>query len=248
MQTENAQQQELLKKDSKNIQNMFSSIARFYDFLNHLLSLNLDQSWRRFAVSVSVNDAPNNAKALDVCTGTSDLAIAYSKELNKDGLVFGSDFCHEMLRYGNIKLRKLGLNNKIRLMESDTLNLPFQDNKFNISSVGFGIRNVSNLEKGITEMQRVIVPGGKVVILEFSQPTNPLFRSLYFFYFKKILPIIGNILSKSKDNAYTYLRNSVLSFPDRQKLKEIMESCGLTDVKIYPRTFGIVTIHVGTKK
>lgn len=236
---------DLVLKEAGNIKNMFSSIAVFYDFLNRLLSLKLDQSWRRFAVEVSNVSA--ESRVLDVCSGTGDLAIAYSKILNEQGKVIGSDFCHEMLKYGYYKVKKFNLGGKIHFTEADTLNLPFQNNQFHIASVAFGIRNVADLGKGIKEMRRVVVPGGKVVILEFSQPTNTFFRKLYYFYFKKVLPLIGNLVSKSEDNAYTYLPNSVLSFPDRYTLKTKLEHCGLKDVRIYSRTFGIVTIHVGTK-
>lgn len=239
-------QEDILKKDGADIRRMFASIARFYDLLNRLLSLRFDQGWRRFAVNVS--HLPPNAKILDVCSGTADLAIAYSGAIKGDGRVIGSDFCHEMLRLGNRKINKLGLKNKICLTEADTLCLPFKDNQFHISAVAFGIRNLADLERGIMEMVRVIAPGGKIVILEFSQPIDPFFRHIYYLYFTKILPILGNIISQSRDNAYTYLPASVLSFPDRYILKTLLERCGLSDVKIYSRTFGIVTIHVGTKR
>ncbi len=238
-------QEELLKKRAENIKNMFGSIVKVYDLLNALLSLNFDKSWRKFAVSVSGVD--KNAKVLDVCTGTGDLAIAYSKLLNGNGLVVGSDFCHDMLKYGLPKIKKRHLEDKIKLIEADTLNLPFPDNSFEISTVAFGIRNVADLEAGIKEMGRVIKPDGRVVILEFSQPTNFLFRRMYFFYFTRVLPFLGKIISQSKIDAYSYLPQSVLAFPDRQGLKEKMEKCGLADIKIFVRTLGIVTIHIGRK-
>ncbi len=238
-------QENLLQKDGKNIRGMFSSIARFYDFLNHLLSLNLDKSWRKFAVKVSGVQA--NDKVLDVCSGTGDLAIAFSRKLDSSGKVIGSDFCHEMLKISCSKILKLSLKKRIQITEADALNLPFQDNMFHVSAVAFGIRNVSNLENGIKEMCRVVVPGGKVVILEFAQPTNYLFRQIYYLYFKKILPLIGGLISKSDVQAYTYLPNSVMAFPDRDSLKRKMEDNGLGDVKIYNRSFGIVAIHVGIK-
>lgn len=224
---------------------MFSSVARVYDLLNAILSFNFDKRWRRFAVKVS--NATPDAKILDVCTGTGDLAIEYSKVLNSSGKVIGSDFCHEMVRLANDKLRKRNLSGKIKVIDADTLHLPFQDNCFQISAVAFGIRNVSDLKAGITEMTRITAPGGRVVILEFSQPTNPLFKAIYYFYFKRILPFIGKIISRSKYDAYTYLPASVLNFPDRHGLKTILESCGLVNIEIYSRTLGIVTVHVGQK-
>jgi demethylmenaquinone methyltransferase / 2-methoxy-6-polyprenyl-1,4-benzoquinol methylase len=238
-------QTELLTKKGAYIQQMFGSIARVYDLLNTILSFNFDKSWRRFAVKVS-NVSPD-ARVLDVCTGTGDLAIEYSKMLNTHGRVVGSDFCHEMVRLADQKLRKRGLVDRIRVLEADTLHLPFRDNSFQVSAVAFGIRNVSDLKAGIGEMTRITAPGGRVVILEFSQPTNPVFKSMYYFYFKKILPFIGRLISRSKFNAYSYLPSSVLNFPDRFGLRKEMEWCGLKDVKIYPRTLGIVTVHVGQK-
>ena len=132
-------------------------------------------------------------------------------------------------------------------LAADTLTLPFSDNIFDVVSVGFGIRNVSDLEMGICEMTRVAAPGGRVVILEFTQPVNPLFRSLYYFYFTKILPFVGNLISRNEDDAYGYLPRSVMKFPNCDALKIVMEQCGLTDVQFYRQTFGIVSIHIGKK-
>jgi demethylmenaquinone methyltransferase/2-methoxy-6-polyprenyl-1,4-benzoquinol methylase len=200
-------QEELLKKRAENIKSMFGSIVGVYDLLNAVLSLNFDKSWRRFAVKVS--GIKPDTKVLDVCTGTADLAISHSKLLNGNGLVVGSDYCHDMLRYGLPKIKKRHLENKIKLVEADTLQLPFRDNAFDVSTVAFGIRNVSNLEEGIKEMRRVVGPNGKVVILEFSQPTNFLFKKIYFFYFTRILPMIGRLIAKSKVDAYSYLPTTV---------------------------------------
>lgn len=238
-------QTDLLTKKGAYIQQMFGSIARVYDLLNTILSFNFDKSWRKFAVKMS--HVTPDAKVLDVCTGTGDLAIAYSKVLNGTGRVIGSDFCHEMVRLAGLKLKRRNLSDKIKVLDADTLHLPFQDNYFQVSAVAFGIRNVSDLSAGITEMMRITAPGGRVVILEFSQPVNPLFKAIYYFYFKKILPFIGKLISRSKYNAYSYLPSSVLNFPDRYGLRAQMESCGLEDVKIHSRTLGIVTVHVGQK-
>lgn len=238
-------QTDLITKKGAYIQQMFGSIARVYDLLNTILSFNFDKSWRRFAVKVS-NVTPD-AKVLDVCTGTGNLAIEYSKMLNKSGKVIGSDFCHEMVKLANNKLNRKKLSSRIELIDADTLHLPFQDNSFQVSAVAFGIRNVADLRAGITEMMRITAQGGRVVILEFSQPINPIFKAIYYFYFKKILPFIGKLISRSKYNAYAYLPDSVLKFPDRNGLKSLMELCGLEDVEMYSRTLGIVTVHVGRK-
>ena len=227
------------------IRNLFAAIARYYDFLNSLLSLRRDKSWRRETVKAS-NVEPTS-KVLDVCTGTGELALAYADKISAQGFVIGSDFCFEMLVIGDQKVERRGRNVGASFLTADTLILPFLDNTFDVVSVGFGIRNVSDLELGIREMTRVAAPGGRVVILEFTQPVNPLFRGLYYFYFTKILPFIGNRISGSDDDAYGYLPRSVMRFPNCDALKGVMEACGLIDVRFYRRTFGIVAIHVGMK-
>ena len=259
------------------IKNLFSAIARHYDFLNSLLSLKRDKVWRQETVKAS--EVEPTSKVLDVCTGTGELALAYTDKLGTDGFVIGSDFCFEMLVIGDQKVKAGRGKADIGRMEegrdggtnlpifqpsipmpspllppsspcflaADTLTLPFLDNTFDIVSVGFGIRNVSDLETGIREMTRVAAPGGRVAILEFTQPVNPLFRSLYYFYFTKVLPFLGNLISRNKDDAYGYLPRSVMKFPDCDALKTVMEQCGLTDVRYHRKTFGIVAIHVGRK-
>ena len=233
---------------AQRIKNLFSAIARYYDFLNALLSLKRDKMWRRETVKAS--DVKPTNKVLDVCTGTGELALAYSDEIGAEGFVIGSDFCFEMLVIGDQKLQQpVGAvyNRTTNFLTADTLILPFLDDTFDVVSVGFGIRNVSDLEMGIREMTRVATPGGRVVILEFTQPTNPLFRGLYYFYFTKILPFVGNLISRNKDDAYGYLPRSVMKFPNCDALKGVMEQCGLTDVRFHRKTFGIVAIHVGKK-
>lgn len=229
----------------KKIQNLFAVIARHYDFLNSLLSLRRDRSWRRETVKASGVDL--KSKVLDVCTGTGELALAYADKIGTEGFVIASDFCFEMLVVGDEKVGRKDRDAGTSFLAADTLTLPFLDNTFDVVSVGFGIRNVSDLEMGIREMARVAVPGGRVVILEFTQPVNPLFRSLYYFYFTKILPFVGNFISRSQDDAYGYLPRSVMKFPNCDALKAVMEQCGLIDVQFYRKTFGIVSIHVGRK-
>ena len=233
---------------AQRIKNLFSAIARYYDFLNALLSLKRDKMWRRETVKAS--EIEPASKVLDVCTGTGELALAYADKTGEEGFVIGSDFCFEMLVIADRKLQQpVGAvsNRTTNFLAADTLILPFLDDTFDVVSVGFGIRNVSDLELGIREMTRVAAPGGRIVILEFTQPVNPLFRSLYYFYFTKILPFIGNLISRSKDDAYGYLPRSVMKFPNCAALKAVMEQCGLTEVRYYRKTFGIVAIHVGKK-
>ena len=234
----------------KKIQNLFSAVARHYDFLNSLLSLRRDRSWRRETVEASA--VQPTSRVLDVCTGTGELALAYSEKIGTEGFVIASDFCFEMLVIGNQKVKREGSRHApsyrdTSFLAADTLILPFSDDTFDVVSVGFGIRNVSDLKMGIREMTRVATPGGRVVILEFTQPVNPLFRSLYYFYFTKILPFVGNLISRNKDDAYGYLPRSVMKFPNCDALKAVMEQCGLTDVQFYRKTLGIVSIHVGKK-
>lgn len=173
--------------------------------------------------------------------------MAYADKIDTSGSVIGSDFCFEMLVVGKQKVERQGRTHAFVPIEADTLTLPFSDNTFDIVSVGFGIRNVTDLELGIREMARVAVPGGRIAILEFTQPVNPIFRGLYYFYFTKILPFIGNRISRSKDDAYGYLPRSVMQFPNCDALKAVMEQCGLTDVQYFRKTLGIVAIHVGIK-
>ena len=232
------------------IKNLFSVIARHYDLLNALLSLKRDSAWRRETVKASA--VQPSSRVLDVCTGTGELALAYADKIGTEGFVIASDFCFEMLVIGDQKVERKSSRHapscrNTRFLAADTLILPFLDDTFDVVSVGFGIRNVADLEMGIREMTRVAVPGGRVVILEFTQPVNPLFRSLYYFYFTKILPFIGNLISRNKDDAYGYLPRSVMKFPNCDALKGIMEQCGLTEVQFYRKTFGIVSIHVGKK-
>lgn len=227
------------------VRKIFSSIAKRYDFLNTLLSLRRDRAWRRFTVQVS--GVTQGSKVLDVCTGTGELALAYA-DVTDNTAVIGTDFVYEMLAVGKDKVIQQGRANAFIPIEADTLELPFADNTFDIVSVGFGIRNVADLELGIREMYRVATPNGRVAILEFTQPTTPLFRHMYYFYFRVLLPSIGNLISRNRDNAYGYLPNSVMQFPNCEQLKAIMETCGLTDVRFYRKTLGIVAIHIGTKK
>jgi len=229
----------------KRIQNLFAAVAYHYDFLNSLLSLRRDSAWRRETVKASGVDL--RSKVLDVCTGTGELALAYADKIGAEGFVIASDFCFEMLVIGDEKVERKERGTGTSFLAADTLILPFLDDTFDVVSVGFGIRNVSDLEMGIREMARVAAPGGRVVILEFTQPVNPLFRSLYYFYFTKILPFVGNLISRSQDDAYGYLPRSVMKFPNCEALKAVMEQCGLTDVRFYRKTFGIVSIHVGKK-
>ena len=223
---------------------MFADIAPDYDFLNHFLSANRDRGWRRAAVALGAA-RPGDA-VLDVCAGTGDLALEWARALGERSRVLGTDFCEPMVRLGREKVRRDGL--RVGLGVADTLRLPFRDGAFEAVSVGFGIRNVADLRAGLAEMARVARRGGRVVVLEFTRPANPAFRFLYYVYFLLLLPLLGNLVSGSRQNAYGYLPRSVLSFPDRGRLASLMEEEGLADVKVHDLSLGIVTVHVGVKR
>jgi demethylmenaquinone methyltransferase/2-methoxy-6-polyprenyl-1,4-benzoquinol methylase len=236
----------LLDKREARIRRMFGNIAPSYDLLNHLLSLNIDRYWRRRTTRLvpPADDAP----ILDLCTGTGDLALAYDRAAGGRAPIIGADFCHEMLVRAERKTLKRQANDRIRYLEADAQQLPFPDNHFQITAVAFGLRNVTDTDRGIAEMVRVTRPGGQVAILEFSQPRHWLFGRLYRFYFRYILPLVGQAISRSQDNAYGYLPASVVAFPDGDALAQRLRGHGLSDVRWYPLTFGIATLYVGTKR
>jgi demethylmenaquinone methyltransferase/2-methoxy-6-polyprenyl-1,4-benzoquinol methylase len=236
----------LLDKREVRIRRMFGNIAPSYDLLNHLLSLNVDRYWRWRTTRLV--PPVGNAPILDVCTGTGDLALAYDRAAHGAAPIFASDFCHEMLVPAGEKTRRHRAADRIRYVEADTQRLPFPDSYFQITTVAFGLRNVTDTERGIAEMVRVTQPGGKVAILEFSRPKHWLFGRLYRFYFSHILPFVGQLISRSKESAYRYLPASVQEFPDGESLAERLRRHGLHDVRWYPLTFGIATLYVGCKK
>ncbi len=221
---------------------MFNNIAWRYDFLNHFLSFGIDRYWRKQAISHLKKSKPG--VILDVATGTADLAIAALK-LNPVK-VYGIDISEDMLNIGRQKLIKKNLRGKIELLESDSENLIFEDNKFDAITVGFGVRNFENLEKGLSEMLRVLKPDGKAVILEFSKPKSAIVRQFYSFYSSKICPWLGKVISKDAA-AYTYLNESVEAFPEGENFATILRNIGYKEITINPLTFGIATIYTGKK-
>ncbi|MEZ6058523.1 MAG: bifunctional demethylmenaquinone methyltransferase/2-methoxy-6-polyprenyl-1,4-benzoquinol methylase UbiE [Planctomycetaceae bacterium] len=232
-------------KSGERVRRMFGEIAGRYDLLNRVLSFGVDVYWRwRTVRKVSpVGEAP----VLDVCTGTGDLALAYWKRGEGKVPVIGSDFTHQMLVRAAAKTSKRTASLPIQFVEADAQQLPFQSNLFQIVSVAFGLRNIADTQAGLREMLRVCRPGGKVVVLEFSEPQSRLFGMIYRFYFKHILPRIGQLVSGSRLDAYHYLPESVGEFPCGEKLANVMQECGLTEVEFRPLTFGIATLYWGTK-
>ncbi len=256
---------------------MFDQVAPRYDLINHLLSLGLDFSWRRRAVNRIFSDfGPEIPKGplLDVCCGTGDLTIALNQKLNGRNkasdeketpefsgnendysrfccdrdMVVGVDFSSTMIERGREKIRRRGAERQITLFEGDALRLPFEDSLFSAVSVGFGLRNVADLDRGIAEMVRVARPGGKVAILDFTLPKFPIFSSVYRFYLQRMLPFFGQFLSTNREEAYRYFSESVMQFEKGEALAERLRAAGLVEVRFFPMTLGTVTLYLGTKR
>ncbi|MDR3244825.1 MAG: bifunctional demethylmenaquinone methyltransferase/2-methoxy-6-polyprenyl-1,4-benzoquinol methylase UbiE [Prevotellaceae bacterium] len=226
--------------EKNKVAEMFDDIAPGYDFLNSLLSLGIDRIWRRKLRKML--DLANSAVILDVATGTGDLAIECAK--TKTRKVTGIDISEKMLDEGRKKIEKKNLAGCIELRYGDSENLEFASNTFDAVVVGFGVRNFENLKKGLTEMHRVTKPSGKVFILDFSMPRNPVILFLYRFYFFNILPFIGKIISKN-NQAYRYLPESVSRFPQYEQMTSLMNKAGFENTKYKPLTFGIAVIYSG---
>jgi demethylmenaquinone methyltransferase / 2-methoxy-6-polyprenyl-1,4-benzoquinol methylase len=221
---------------------MFDNISHRYDFLNHFLSLGIDKAWRRKAISMLKESNPRII--LDVATGTADFAIQAMSL--KPAKIHGIDISEGMLEVGRKKLKQRNLAEVIELRTGDSENIPFEQNKFDAVTVAFGVRNFENLEKGLREIHRVLKPGGKLIVLEFSRPRVFPMKQAYNFYFKVILPWVGSIVSSDK-SAYTYLPESVEAFPDGQDFLRILENVGFKNTKCKALTFGISSIYSGTK-
>lgn len=226
------------RKRAHRISTMFDRIAPTYDLLNHVLSANIDKRWRKRAVKMLA--LSGSERVLDACSGTGDQAIALKAA--GAGEVVGTDFAPEMIRIAKEKAGE-----RIEFHVADTTQLPFEDASFDVATVSFGVRNLEDLDGGFRDLQRVLRPGGRLMVLEFSQPPNPVFRGLYYLYFMIILPIIGNLVSGGADNAYAYLPRSVLAFPGPEKLASRMKKAGFETVDIETLTFGIACIHIATK-
>lgn len=232
-------------KSNQRVQTMFGEIAPKYDRMNHLLSLNVDRYWRwRTVRSVRPQgDAP----ILDVCTGTGDLAFAFYKKTRGQAPIVGADFCREMLDVGERKKQRAGINGQVTFVEADAQRLPFDDDHFQIVSVAFGLRNIADTDQGLREMTRVCRPGGRVAVLEFSLPRWQPMKAMYGWYFRHILPRVGQWFAKNKQDAYKYLPDSVGEFPAGKELVQRMRDAGLADVKYRSLTFGVATLYVGVK-
>ena len=230
-------------KTPSRIAGMFDSIAPRYDLLNRVLSVGLDQRWRRRGVEALRLRAPS--RVLDLCTGTADLAIAVTAG-HRDATVVGIDFSAAMLRLGLDKVKRAGLSHKVRLIRGDATRIPLAEATCDGATVGFGIRNVAEPERALAELSRVLRSGARLAILEFGQPRIPGVRTMYAWYFRYLLPVIGRRISQHQ-SAYSYLPASVGAFPPPAEFVRTIERHGFVDVEAVPLTFGIVYLYTATR-
>ena len=225
------------------IRRLFDKIAPDYDRLNHILSLNIDKRWRRRAVR-ELLDVDHPVKVLDVACGTGDFTIEIASRSPEGSSVLGVDISDGMMAVGGEKIAKAGVDATMSVADCEAL--PYEDEAFDRISAGFGVRNFEHLELGLSQMHRVLAPGGKIVILELSVPSDPVIRWCYELYFLKILPAIGGFISGDR-GAYEYMPASVLRFPDPEKFVGMMEAAGFRDVRQRSLTFGICRMYIGRK-
>ena len=222
---------------------MFNNIAPQYDFLNRFLSAGIDISWRKKALSMLKSDNPK--KMLDIATGTADVAILAAKTLSPEKII-GIDISEGMLELGKQKIANLHLQNVIELQKGDSEAIQFEDNSFDAVTVSFGVRNFQDLEKGMSEIKRVLRNGGKVVVLEFSRPSLPGIQQLYKVYMSLVAPGIGKLFSNNRD-AYQYLNDSVQKFPEGKDFIRVLDSIGFKNTSFKRLSLGICSIYIGEK-
>lgn len=227
------------------VHDVFADIADRYDVMNTVLSFEQHKRWRAFAMRKI--QAQPGWQALDVAAGTADWTLSLAEAVGVTGQAVGVDFCEEMLVVGRRKIQKAGYPpGQIGLQFGDAMQLEFADNSFHLATIGFALRNVPDVATVLQEMTRVVKPGGLVVSLELSKPESPLFRALYYFYFYRILPLIG-ALAIGKKAPYAWLPQSLTDFPNRKQLEQVFRDVGLTDVESYPLTGGVAALHIGRK-
>ena len=234
------------KEQARRVREMFAAIAARYDLLNHLLSVNIDKRWRRRVAKTLHATLPPSGRSevriLDVACGTGDLSLTLFE--SGDARVVGIDFCRPMLRVAASKASRLGF--EVPFIEGDALSLPFRDRSFEAATIAFGLRNLAGVKAGFEELFRVLKPGGRVAVLEFSKPTTPVLRSFFRIYFTKVLPLFGGLISGSK-SAYQYLPDSVSRFPDQNELSNLMIQVGFEEVTFRNLTGGIAALHLGKR-
>lgn len=233
-----------LEERQKMVGEVFSNVAGKYDIMNDAMSLGVHRLWKRDFVRKA--KLRPGMRCLDVAGGTADISMLMSEEVGEKGKVTVFDINKEMLDVGKERVIDRGFLGAIDFTQGNAEDLPFDDETFDVATVSFGIRNVTRLEKAFREMTRVVKPGGKVMCLEFSHPTNKVFSKVYDFFSFNIIPELGNLLAKDRES-YEYLVESIRKFPDQEKLKKILEDCGLYQVKYYNLTNGIAAIHIGHK-
>jgi len=227
----------------KFVHSVFESIAPKYDLMNDLISFRRHKAWRKFTMKKMALQPGDSA--IDLCCGTCDWTIALAKA-SGTGDTVGLDFSRNMLDVGQVKVDAEGLGAQISLHQGNAMELPFEDNRFDYATIGFGLRNVPDLVQVLKEMQRVVKPGGLVVCLELSKPQTQPFKGLYYFYFQSILPLMGKLFAKRYEQ-YKWLPDSLKSFPDMKQLANIYREIGLNDVQAYSLTGGIAALHIGRK-
>lgn len=223
------------------VNKMFGRIAGRYDLMNALMTFGQDRLWRRFTVRAA--RPSRHGYALDVATGTGELALELARHADR---VVGVDFCGEMIVPAQAKVARSGLSQRVRLMVGDALALPFEDDSFDCATTGFAMRNVTDMGQAFSEMRRVIKPGGRVACLEVARPDSALIRGVHRFYFFRVVPLLGRLVSGERE-AYVYLPDSSTRFPSPPRLAEIMENAGLRNVHFRKLGFGAVAVHWGTK-
>lgn len=233
------------KPKEQYVHSVFENIAGKYDIMNDILSFRQHKRWRKFTMkkmNMQLGDT-----AIDLCCGTCDWTISMANTSGESGHIVGLDFSEGMLNVGRQKVNKGGLDKQITLVQGNAMSLPFEDNRFDYATIGFGLRNVPDYVKVLEEMKRVVKPGGMVVCLELSKPTWQPFKGLYFFYFQKLLPLMAKLFAKRYEQ-YKWLPESLALFPGRKELSEVFRKIGLNHVEAFPLTSGIAALHIGIKE
>jgi demethylmenaquinone methyltransferase/2-methoxy-6-polyprenyl-1,4-benzoquinol methylase len=232
-----------LSRKGERIREMFSSIASRYDLLNRLLSFGIDTRWRRYAVKLVKYH--KDGRILDIATGTGDMTFEIAATTPASVTIVGIDFCKEMIEIATAKMERSIYSKRITYAIAPCEAIPFPEGSFDSATIAFGIRNLDDRNQGLQEIYRILKSGGRVIILEFSTPRAKFIRTIYHWYFCRLLPVIGGLFSKF--DAYKYLPESVLEFPTQEDFKQTMATAGFCNIVHYTQTFGIVTIYVGEK-
>lgn len=233
----------LAQSKEERVHQVFESIYKKYDLMNSVISFQRHKAWRKDTMKRM--NVQKGDHALDVCCGTADWTISLGEAVGRNGRVVGLDFSKNMLKIGVEKIKEHQLE-QVELVHGNAMDLPYDSNSFDYVTIGFGLRNVPDYMQVLRELHRVVKPGGMVVCLETSQPTIPVFKQLYFFYFRKIMPVFGKLFAKSYDE-YSWLQESTMSFPDRNKLAEMFKEAGLTQIEVKAYSGGVAAMHLGVK-